>query len=307
VAIKSFFIFVSSRLERRGESEHEFISHPARASSKIKREDYDMETGLAGKVVVITGASGGIGSALAAQFASEGANLVLHYRSSGANAEALQRDLKSADSIVLRADLTKEAEVHRMFGKALKRFGRVDTVIANAGSWESRDIPLHQMSLGQWRNTLDNVLLTAFLTLREFFQIVVRQKRGNALLISSTAGVFGEAGHCDYSAAKSAMAFGLTRSLKNEIARIAPTTRGYCGGRVNCICPGWTIVPRTSEKLKDTKAIRRVTSTMALPKIGTPDDMASAAVFLSSDKLAGHITGQTLIIAGGMEGRLLWS
>jgi 3-oxoacyl-[acyl-carrier protein] reductase len=65
-------------------------------------------------------------------------------------------------------------------------------------------------------------------------------------------------------------------------------------------------VPRTSGKLKDVKAIRRVTSTMALPKIGTPDDMASAAVFLSSDKLAGHITGQTLIIAGGMEGRLLW-
>ena len=277
-----------------------------------------METGLAGKVVVITGAAGGIGSAIAAQFASEGANLVLHYRSSGANAEALQRELtrsasatarslnKTAESIALRADLTKEVDVRRMFEKTLKRFGRVDTVIANAGAWESRDIPLRQMSLGQWRHTLDNVLTNTFLTLREFFQIVAKQKRGNALLVSSTAGVFGEAGHCDYAAAKSAMAFGLTRSLKNEISRIAPTTRGYCGGRVNCICPGWTIVPRTSEKLKDVKAIRRVTSTMALPKIGTPDDMASAAVFLSSDKLAGHITGQTLIIAGGMEGRLLW-
>jgi len=277
-----------------------------------------METGLAGKVVVITGAAGGIGSAIAAQFASEGANLVLHYRSSGANAEALQQQLtrsasatarslnKTAESIALRADLTKEVDVRRMFEKTLKRFGRVDTVIANAGAWESRDIPLRQMSLGQWRHTLDNVLTNTFLTLREFFQIVAKQKRGNALLVSSTAGVFGEAGHCDYAAAKSAMAFGLTRSLKNEISRIAPTTRGYCGGRVNCICPGWTIVPRTSEKLKDVKAIRRVTSTMALPKIGTPDDMASAAVFLSSDKLAGHITGQTLIIAGGMEGRLLW-
>ena len=265
-----------------------------------------METGLAGKVVVITGAAGGIGSAVAAQFASEGAHLVLHYRSSGANAEALQRMFKPAESIVLRADLTKETDVRRMFEKTLKRFGRVDTVIANAGAWESRDIPLRQMSLGQWRHTLDNVLTNTFLTLREFFQIVAKQKRGNALLVSSTAGVFGEAGHCDYAAAKSAMAFGLTRSLKNEISRIAPTTRGYCGGRVNCICPGWTIVPRTSEKLKDVKAIRRVTSTMALPKIGTPDDMASAAVFLSSDKLAGHITGQTLIIAGGMEGRLLW-
>jgi 3-oxoacyl-[acyl-carrier protein] reductase len=265
-----------------------------------------METGLTGKVVLVTGAAGGIGSAIAAQFASEGANLVLHYRNSRANAEALRGSLKSVDAIVLRADLTKEADVRRMFERTLQQFGRVDTVIANAGAWETRDIPLHQMSLGQWRHTLDHVLTTTFLTMREFFQIVARQKHGNALMVSSTAGVFGEAGHTDYSAGKSAMAFGLTRSLKNEIAKLAPTTRRYCGGRVNCICPGWTIVPRTSEKLKDTKAVRRVTSTMALQKIGTPDDMAAAAVFLSSDRLAGHITGQTLIIAGGMEGRLLW-
>jgi 3-oxoacyl-[acyl-carrier protein] reductase len=265
-----------------------------------------METGLAEKVVMITGASGGIGSAIAAQFAAEGANLVLHYRSNRANAEALQRKLKSADSIVARADLTKETEVRRMFAQALKRFDRVDTLIANAGSWESRDIPLHEMGLRQWQHTFDNVLTSAFLTLREFFQTVAKQKRGNALLISSTSGVFGEANHADYSTAKAGMAFGLTRSLKNEIVKVAPTTRGYCGGRVNCICPGWTIVPRTSERLKDAKAIRRVTATMALPKIGQPDDVAAAAVFLSSDKLAGHITGQTLIIAGGIEGRLLW-
>jgi 3-oxoacyl-[acyl-carrier protein] reductase len=265
-----------------------------------------METGLAEKVVMITGASGGIGSAIAAQFAAEGANLVLHYRSNRANAEALQRKLKSADSIVARADLTKETEVRRMFAQALKRFDRVDTLIANAGSWESRDIPLHEMGLRQWQHTFDNVLTSAFLTLREFFQIVAKQKRGNALLISSTSGVFGEANHADYSTAKAGMAFGLTRSLKNEIVKVAPTTRAYCGGRVNCICPGWTIVPRTSERLKNAKAIRRVTATMALPKIGQPDDVAAAAVFLSSDKLAGHITGQTLIIAGGMEGRLLW-
>jgi 3-oxoacyl-[acyl-carrier protein] reductase len=265
-----------------------------------------METGLAGKVIVITGASGGIGSAIATQFASEGVRLVLHYRTGHANAEDLQKKLKSAESLLLRADLTKEPEVRRMFAQAMKRFGRVDTVIVNAGSWESRDIPLHDITLGQWEQTLNNVLTSAFLTLREFFRVVAKQKIGNALLISSTSGVFGEAGHADYSAAKAAMAFGLTRSLKNEISRIAPTTAGYCGGRVNCICPGWTIVPRTSGRLKDAKAIRRVTATMALPKIGQPSDVAAAAVFLSSDKLAGHITGQTLVIAGGMEGRVLW-
>jgi len=265
-----------------------------------------METGLAGRVVMITGASGGIGSAIAMRFAEEGAKLVLHYRTNRRNAEALQRKLTSVESLIVRADLAKEADARRMFAQALRHFDRVDTLIANAGSWEPRDIPLHKMSLGQWQHTFDNVLTSTFLAMREFFQIAAKQKRGNALLISSTSGVFGEAGHADYSAAKSAMAFGLTRTLKNEIARLVPTTRAYCGGRVNCLCPGWTIVPRTSEKLKDAKAIRRFTSTMALRKIGLPDDVAGTAVFLSSDKLAGHITGQTLIIAGGMEGRLLW-
>ena len=265
-----------------------------------------METGLTGKVVVITGASGGIGSAIATQFAAEGAKVVLHYRTKRSGAEALQKKLKSAESLIVRANLNKETDVRRLFVHTIKRFDRVDTVIVNAGSWEPRDIPLHDMTLDQWEHTFENVLTSAFLTLREFFRIVAKHKHGNAVLISSTSGVFGEAGHADYSAAKAAMAFGLTRTLKNEISRIAPTTAGYCGGRVNCICPGWTIVPRTSEKLKDVKAIRKVTATMALTKIGEPSDVASAAVFLSSDKLAGHITGQTLVIAGGMEGRLLW-
>lgn len=265
-----------------------------------------METGLTGKVVLITGASGGIGSAIATQFASEGAKIVLHYRRSRSQVQALQRSLNAAESIVLRADLTKEPEVRRLFSDALTHFKRIDTIVANAGSWEPLDMPLHQMTLRQWHHTFDNVLTSTFLPLREFLRIVAKQKRGNALLIASTSGVFGEAGHADYSSAKAAMAFGLTRTLKNEIVKLAPTTPDYCGGRVNCICPGWTMVPRTSEKLKDVKAIRRVTATMALRKVGQPKDVAGAAVFLSSDTLAGHITGQTVVIAGGMEGRLLW-
>jgi 3-oxoacyl-[acyl-carrier protein] reductase len=265
-----------------------------------------MNSDLGGKVVLVTGASGGIGSAIARKFAAEGARLILHCHANRAKAEALATELKPAESLVLRANLTREPDVKRMFAAALKKFGRVDVLIANAGSWETRDVPLHQMPLKQWRNTLDAVLTSAFLSLREFFRIVAKQKRGNAVLIASTAGVFGEAGHADYAAAKSAMACGLTRTLKNEIARIAPHTADYCGGRVNCICPGWTIVPRNAAKLGDVATVRKVTATMALPQIGHPDDMANAAVFLASDTLARHITGQTLVIAGGMEGRLLW-
>jgi len=265
-----------------------------------------MDTHLHNKVVLVTGASGGIGSAIARTFAAEGARLVLHCHRNLSGARKLQRELGQAESLVVCADLTKEAAVEKLFAQSLKRFGRVDTLVANAGWWETRDVPLHEMSLTQWRKTMDGVLTSAFLCTREFFRIVAKQRRGNAVLIGSTAAVFGEAGHADYASAKSAMAFGLTRSLKNEFARLAPHTRDYCGGRINCVCPGWTVVPRNEAKLTDAKMVRKVTATMALPKIARPEDMANAVVFLSSDKLAGHITGQTLVIAGGMEGRMLW-
>src|SRR2546430_2272044 len=116
-----------------------------------------MNTNLAGKVVMVTGASGGIGSAIARSFAAEGARLVLHYRHGHARAVALQQELAGVDAIGIRADLTKEADVKKLFARALERFGRVDTLVANAGSWETRDVPLHKMSLRQWENTLDGV------------------------------------------------------------------------------------------------------------------------------------------------------
>lgn len=265
-----------------------------------------MNTNLTGKVILITGASGGIGSAIARAFAGEGARLVLHFHRNLAGVRKLQRELATVESFVDRADLTKEAQVRNLFDRATKRFRRVDTLVANAGSWETRDVPLHRLPLKQWRGTLDGVLTSTFLCLREFFRLVAKQKRGNAVLIGSTAAVFGEAEHADYAAAKAAMAFGLTRSLKNELSRLAPHTRDYCGGRINCVCPGWTIVPRSAAKLTNASTVRKVTATMALPQIARPDDIANAVVYLSSDTLARHVTGQTLVVAGGMEGRLLW-
>jgi len=265
-----------------------------------------METQLFNKVVVITGASGGIGAGIARQFAAEGARVVLQYRSGKAAAEKLAAELRPAEVLLVRADLAKEADAKRLFAMAMKRFGRVDTLVANAASWEVRDLYLHEMPLAHWRRTLDGVLTTAFLSLREFLRVVARQKQGNAVLIASTAAVFGEAGHADYAAGKAAIAYGLTRSVKNELSRIAPHTANYCGGRINCVCPGWTVVPRLAAKLGDARMIRKTTATMALPQLARPADIANAAVFLASDALARHITGQTLVVAGGMEGRLLW-
>jgi 3-oxoacyl-[acyl-carrier protein] reductase len=265
-----------------------------------------MNTNLTDKVILITGASGGIGSAIARAFAGEGAKLVLHYHRNLAGARKLQRELAAAEPLLVRADLTKESQVINLFTQASTRFGRVDTLVANAGSWETRDVPLHKVLLKQWRGTLDGVLTSTFLCVREFFRLVEKQKRGNAVLIGSTAAVFGEANHADYAAAKAAIAFGLTRSLKNELSRLAPHTRDYCGGRINCVCPGWTVVPRSAAKLSNAGTVRKVTATMALPQIARPEDIANAVVYLSSDTLARHVTGQTLVVAGGMEGRLLW-
>lgn len=265
-----------------------------------------MDTQLRGRVVVVTGASGGIGSAIAREFAAEAARVVVQYRTGRTRATRLLKALGATEAIAVCADLTSEADARRLFRTAMKRFGRVDTLIANAGSWETADVPLHKMSLRQWEQTFKGVLTTTFLAMREFLRVVAPQQSGNAVLIASTAAVFGEAGHADYAAAKAGIAYGLTRSLKNELARLAPHTSEYCGGRVNCICPGWTMVPRLERKLGNPQTVRKVTATMALPQLARPEDIARAAVFLSSDSMARHITGQTLVIAGGMEGRWLW-
>lgn len=265
-----------------------------------------MDPQLRGQVVLVTGASGGIGSAIARTFAAEGARLVLHYHRGQSRVAKLQQELGAVESLSVRADLTQEAEAKRLFAEAVKRFKRVNTLVANAGFWVTRDVPLHRITLRQWHRTQDGVLTTMFLSVREFLRLAAKQKRGNAVLIASTAAVFGEAGHADYAAGKAAVAYGLTRSLKNELARLAPHTRNYCGGRINCICPGWTLVPRNAASLRNPAMARKVMATMALPQIGRPEDIAHAAVFLASDTLARHITGQTLVIAGGMEGRWLW-
>jgi 3-oxoacyl-[acyl-carrier protein] reductase len=249
--------------------------------------------------VLITGASGGIGLVTAQAFAEEGARLVLHYHMHAEPLHELQPRL-DVPSVALQADLRDEAQVDRLFAAALEKFPRLDIVVVNAGVWVDRPVPLHEMSLDQWRQTQEADLTSAFLTCRAFLRHLATVPRESAaiVLVASTAALFGEADHADYSAAKAAIAYGLTRSLKNEIVRLAPR------GRVNCICPGWTRTPMAAAGL-DPNVLRRMQATMALQKIAEPQDIAHAIVFLASDRLAGHISGAILPVAGGMEGRLL--
>jgi 3-oxoacyl-[acyl-carrier protein] reductase len=258
-----------------------------------------METGLAEKRVLVTGASGGIGSACARAFAGEGARLALHYHRGRDRAEALGRELPGA--VLLQADLRVEEEAERLFAEARAALGGLDVCAAVAGAWPAEDVPVWALPLARWEETLRANLTATFLTARGFLREVERTGRGSLVLVGSTAGVFGEAGHADYAAAKSAVVRGLLLSLKNEIVRIAPQ------GRVNAVCPGWTVSPMTRSTLEDPAVLERATRTMALRKAATPEDVARQIVVLASDELSGHMTGEVVLVAGGMEGRLLHS
>ena len=255
-----------------------------------------MDTGLQGKGVVVTGASGGIGSACARAFAAEGARVLVHYNRGEDRARALSEELGGAP--VAHADLTVEADVERLFAEAREALGRVDVCAAVAGAWPSEDVPVWELPIARWEETLRANLTATFLTARAFLREVERTGHGSLVLVGSTAGIFGEAGHADYASAKSAILGGFLLSLKNEIVRIAPLAR------VNAVAPGWTESPMTSG-LVDRDRVHAVSRTMALRKVAQPEDVAAQVVVLASDKLSGHVSGQVVVVAGGMEGRVV--
>ena len=257
-----------------------------------------MNTGLSGKGVLVTGASGGIGAACARAFAAEGARVAVHYNSGRERAQAVAAELGGAP--IVQADLTNEADVDRLFEETRTALGSVVICAAVAGVWPQEDEPVWQLSLERWENTLRTNLTSTFLTARGFLREVERNGHGSLVLVGSTAGLVGEAGHADYAAAKSAVVHGLLLSLKNEIVRIAPR------GRVNAVAPGWTVSPMT-RGMVDEEQILRISRTMALRKVAEPEDVARQVVVLASDELSGHVTGQVVTVAGGMEGRVVHS
>lgn len=263
-----------------------------------------MDAHISEKVFLVTGATGGIGSAIVKALAAEGAVPIIHTHQAIKAAQDLARDVAQTYGItasVVQADLSQSTDTQKLWASALSTHPQVHGVVANAGIWPAEPKRLDQIPEDQWRHTLATNLDGVYHTVRGFFEHLqkVPRQAASLTLIGSTAGLFGEAGHADYAASKAALAFGLTPSLKNEIIQLAPA------GRVNCICPGWTQTPMADSAVHSPDIMKRALSTVALEKIATPDDIAQAVVYLGSDRLAGHISGLVMPIHGGMEGRVL--
>jgi 3-oxoacyl-[acyl-carrier protein] reductase len=265
-----------------------------------------IDTALSGKAVLVTGAAGGIGRALAEAFAAEGASLLL---TANAGYDALRAWLAeqpwSGRALAARADVTRPAELSRAAAEGMEHFGRLDACVVNAGVWPPDDLRLDELPEERLRSTIDINLLGALWTVRAFFGALRRTgprpdgQGASVTFIGSTAGRFGERFHVDYAVTKAALR-GAVLSLKNEIILLDPY------GRVNMVEPGWTVTPMAEPALAEHGTIQRVLRTTPVRQLARPEDVARAVVFLSSPALARHVSGEILTVAGGMEGRVQW-
>lgn len=265
-----------------------------------------MDLELKDKCVLITGAAGGIGRALAETFAEEGAQLALHAFGQFDQLEPWIHERGWLDrAVAVRADVRSADKIEAAVDEAVEALGRLDVAVVNAGVWPPEDLPLTEMPVERIRDTLDVNLLGAIWTARAFLRSLARtgarsDGHGASLVfIGSTAGRFGEAGHVDYAVTKSALR-GLVLTLKNEIVQLDPYAR------VNLVEPGWTATPMAEASLDEPGTIERVLRTTPVRQIARAQDVARVVAMLASP-VCRHVTGEVLTVSGGMEGRLQWA
>ena len=237
-----------------------------------------------GKTVVVTGAAKGIGYAIALAFAKEGANIVLNYRSNVAQEAIQQIESYGVSCLPIQADVSKFDEAERLIKEAKKACGSIDVLVNNAGI--TRDGLLMRMSEEDFDAVINTNLKGAFNTIRHASSILLKQRSGAIINISSVVGVMGNAGQANYAASKAGI-IGLTRSTARELA-----PRGIT---CNAIAPGFIESDMTAVLKDDVKA--KMLEAIPLHRFGTVDDVAQAAVFLASHP---YVTGQVLHVDGGM-------
>lgn len=243
---------------------------------------------LEGKVALITGAARGIGKAIALKYASEGADIAF---TALVIDELAQQTVSEIEACGVKAkgyasNAAKFEDAHAVVEEVIKDFGKIDILVNNAGI--TRDTLMLRMSEEQWDAVITVNLKSAFNFMHALAPIMMKQRSGSIISLSSVVGIGGNAGQANYAASKAGI-IGLTKSLAKEI--------GPRGVRVNAIAPGFIITEMTS-KLSDEVRAEWV-KTIPLRRGGTPEDVANTALFLASD-LSTYVTGQVIHVCGGM-------
>jgi 3-oxoacyl-[acyl-carrier protein] reductase len=241
---------------------------------------------LDGQIALVTGASRGIGRAVALALAAEGAEVVVNYASSPEAAEAVVAEIqaKGGSAYALKADVSDEASVDDLIKTVLKRSERIDVLVNNAGI--TRDGLLMRMKTEDWQAVINLNLTGVFLCTRAVTRPMLKQRSGRIINITSVVGLMGNAGQANYAAAKAGVV-GLTRSSAKEMA-----SRGIT---VNAVAPGFIATDMTKDLEADA-----ILSAIPLGRFGSPDQVAGAVRFLAADPAAAYITGQVLQVDGGM-------
>ncbi len=243
---------------------------------------------LNGKCALVTGASRGIGKAIALKLASLGANLVLNYRSSEAEALEVEKEIKNmgVEAISVKGDISKLEDVENLVAAAKEKFGVIDIMVNNAGI--TKDNLILRMKEEDFDKVIDVNLKGVFNCLKVITPIMVRQKHGKIVNLSSVVGISGNAGQVNYAASKAGV-IGMTKSLAKEV--------GSRGINVNAVAPGFIETDMTEvlgEKYKD-----EMKKNIPLKKLGKPEDVANVVAFLVSES-SDYVTGQVIHVDGGM-------
>ncbi|MCU0523856.1 MAG: 3-oxoacyl-[acyl-carrier-protein] reductase [Elainella sp. Prado103] len=242
---------------------------------------------LQGKVAIVTGASRGIGRATAWALASEGAIVVVNYASSSQAAEAVVAEIAGmgSEAIAIQADVGQAEQVEALFSRVMEQYGHIDLLVNNAGI--TRDTLLLRMKQEDWQAVIDLNLTGVFLCTRAASKIMLKQRSGRIINITSVVGEMGNPGQANYSAAKAGV-IGFTKTVAKELS-----SRGIT---VNAVAPGFIATDMTA----DLKVGEEILKLIPLGRFGQPEEVAGLVKFLAADPAAAYITGQVINIDGGI-------